>query len=146
MAGSGSDRRQFQRFAPPVEVQLEVPGKLLGPLNQQQLRVRIMDLSTGGVGLFVDREIEKGRQVNIRIIYPELKEGLELVGTVKRSVAPPPVAKDWIIGIEFNGLTLEAHAVLDRWQRHAASTMVRSRHEDKRRDFGLTGPGPDGIR
>ncbi len=142
MAGDSSspDRAKAVRVAPPVTVAVELPD------TNQALAARIKDLSTKTIGIFVGEALEKGRKVKVRIVYPELEEGIDLMGAVTRVVPPPPVAKEWIVEVAFEKLTIEADIVLDRWVRHALSTMVRVRNQEKRRDFGLAGPGPDGIR
>jgi hypothetical protein len=142
-----ADKPKPTRFAPPVKAEVKVPGKLLGPITQTDFTCKVVDLTTSGADFLFSQQLEKGLGVELRLVYPELQEGIELKGTVIRAVAPPPVAgaKDWIIGVDFGKVTMEAHKLLDKWRRHALSTMVRTRNEDKRRDFGLHGPGPDGI-
>jgi hypothetical protein len=131
------------RFAPPVTAELTVPGRML-----TAVACKVVDLTLSGADFLLGEPLDKGTGVQLCIIYPELKEGLELKGTVVRAVAPPPVAnaKDWIIGVDFGKVTPDARKQLEKWRKHALSTMVRRRNEDKRRDFGLAGPGPDGIR
>jgi hypothetical protein len=142
-----ADKPKHTRFAPPVQAELKVPEKTLGPNTQTDFTCKVVDLTTAGADILINQQLEKGLVVELRLVYPELKEGLDLKGIVMRAIAPPPVAgaTDWIIGIDFKKTTMEALNLLDKWRRHAISTMVRTRNEAKRRDFGVSGPGPDGM-
>ena len=146
---SGAERRQYLRFAPPIQAELEVPRKnLLGAVGMKRgVPVRVMDLCEGGAGIFAPEALEKGTFVKLHIRFEELNDELDLTGQVVRLIPPPPVAKDWIVGVEFTEVTRDQQKKIGAWRNHVTSTMVRKKTEDRRKELGLDGrESPDGIK
>lgn len=146
---SGADRRRYIRFSPPIQVEVEVPRKLLGAVGMRRTVVaRLMDLCEGGAGVFIPEAVEKGTAVRLKIRFEELNDSLEIPGVVMRSVGPPPVAnaKDWILGIEFTQITREIEKKIATWRDHVTSTLVRKKTDERRKELGLDPSDPTGIR
>ncbi len=146
---SGAERRKYLRFAPPLKAELEVPRKnLLGAVGfKRGVPVRVMDLCEGGAGVFAPEPIDKGTFVRLHVRFEEMNDELELTGQVVRLIPPPPVAKDWIIGVEFSEISKASQKKIAAWRDYVTSTMVRKKSDDRRRELGLDGSeSPDGIR
>ena len=140
---SGAERRKYLRFAPPLKAELEVPRKLLGAVGfNRGVPVRVMDLCEGGAGVFAPEPIDKGTFVRLKIRFEEMNDELDLSGQVVRLVPPPPVAKDWIIGVEFSEISKQNQRKITAWRNYVTSTMVRKKNDDRRKELGLDGAVP----
>ena len=137
---SGAERRKYLRFAPKLTAELQVPPKLRDSLGGNSVvTVRVMDLSEGGMGFFFPLAIDLGSFIKLRVLFPDMDDKLDVAGTVRRNIPPPPVAKDFIVGIEFADISHDIRKKVAIWRNWVTSTMVRKKTDEDRRELGLDG-------
>jgi c-di-GMP-binding flagellar brake protein YcgR len=133
------EKRKFVRFNPPAAAELTVPRKLVGMLGLGRgVAVRVIDLSEGGCAILSSEQLPKEAVVTLKMEVKELGDVLEIRGKIVRVTPPPPVASDWVIGLEFTELSKESQIKIAGWRTYFTSTMMRKKNDEKRRDLGIT--------
>jgi c-di-GMP-binding flagellar brake protein YcgR len=107
---SPTNRRASVRY----QCGLATPGRVLLGEGEEWQRGWVLDLSLGGVGLLLDRQLETGSPVVIVLKCATQQKTFELVAHVCR--ASRQQDGDWMIGCEFETkLTADDLDVLLQW-------------------------------
>ena len=112
MAQDYTDRRKYQRIEVVKAIFIEVVGKRSrNESDNTIIRCETVDVSVGGLRIYVTQLIAQGSQLNIAVPMDDWKENLELVG---KAVWVKPVEKGegfWV-GLELGDTNREN---MDKW-------------------------------
>ncbi|PLW67298.1 PilZ domain-containing protein [Pseudohalioglobus lutimaris] len=119
-----TDRRQYERIEVVQAIFIEVVGR--GSRKESDnpiLRCETVDISVGGLKVFVPEKIAAGSQLNLAVPMDDWKENLELRGEAKWSRPADGRAGYWV-GLELMDASRED---MERWCRIAHSLAPRVR-------------------
>jgi hypothetical protein len=120
-----TDRRQYERIEVVQAIFIEVVGR--GNRKESDnaiLRCETVDISVGGLKVFVPDEIAAGSQLNLAVPMDDWKENLELQGEAKWSRRADGRAGFWV-GLELKDASRED---MKRWCQiaHSLAPKVRA--------------------
>lgn len=112
MAHDYTNRRQHERIEVVQAIFIEVVGK--GNRTEADnaiIRCETVDVSVGGLKIFVTEEIATGSQLNLAVPMDDWKENLELVGEAMWS-RPAEGKPGYWVGLELNDSSRED---MEKW-------------------------------
>lgn len=110
----GSEHRQFPRVQQPFEVQYRRAGEL----GQGWKNGFVINLSAGGVRFHGQELLEVGDKLELRLVLPNLREPLFLIGTVVWHRMKAAGITEY--GIEFQDVSPDQRATIDELVRFLA--------------------------
>ena len=112
MADYSNNRRKHERFSIEKAIYLEVVGRnSRSEADNMIFLCNTLDISLGGLRIWVQEPVAEGSVVNIAVPEDEWKENLELVGRVMWSKEAIETPGYWL-GLELEDTT---HENMERW-------------------------------
>ncbi len=112
MAQDYTDRRKYQRIEVVKAIFIEVVSKRSRSESENTIiRCETVDVSVGGLRIYVTQPIAQGSQLNIAVPMDDWKENLELAGKAVW-VKPVDTGKGFWVGLELRDTNREN---MDKW-------------------------------